>query len=89
MKSRTTKEFWKLHNTLPTSVQLQAKVVYLRWQKDPFHASLDFKRISRKLPVYSIRIGRSWRALGQRKGDTVTWFWIGSHEAYNTLLNEL
>jgi hypothetical protein len=68
MKSRTTKEFWKLHNTLPTSVQVQAKVVYLRWQKDPFHASLDFKRISRKLPVYSIRIGRSWRALGQRKG---------------------
>ena len=89
MKSRTTKEFWKHHNTLPTSVQVQAKVVYLRWQKDPFHASLDFKRISRKLPVYSIRIGRSWRALGQREGGTVTWFWIGSHEAYNTLLNEL
>ena len=41
-----------------------------------------------KLPVYSIRIGRSWRALGRRDEDTVTWFWIGSHEAYNTLLDK-
>lgn len=87
MKSRTTKEFWKLHDTLPRSVQIQAKIAYLRWKETPFHTSLDFKRISRKLPVYSIRIGRSYRALGRRDEDTVTWIWIGSHEAYNTLLD--
>jgi hypothetical protein len=89
MRSRTTKTFWKLHDALPRAVRLQAKIVYRRWKINPFHASLDFKRISRNLPVYSVRIGRSWRALGRRENDTVTWFWIGSHEAYNTLLNEL
>ena len=54
--------------------------------KTPSIPAWDFKRISRKLPVYSIRIGRSWRALGRRDEDAVTWFWIGSHEAYNKLL---
>ena len=73
MKSRTTKTFWKLHDALPRTVRLQAKIVYRRWKTDPFHASLDFKRISRKLPVYSIRIGRSRQALGRRDDDTVTW----------------
>jgi hypothetical protein len=32
---------------------------------------------------YSIRIGRNWRALGLWKGDTIEWFWIGSHEQYD------
>jgi hypothetical protein len=89
MISRTTNTFWKLHDALPPPVKLQAKVVYLRWKTDPFHTSLDFKRISRKLPVYSIRIGRSWRALGKRENNTVTWFWIGSHEAYNEFIKRL
>lgn len=89
MISKTTSSFWKLHDKLPLAVQLQAKVVYQRWHEDPFHASLSFKRISRIHSVYSVRIGRSWRALGKREGDTITWFWIGSHEAYNELLKQL
>ena len=88
MRSRTTKTFWKLHDALPQSVRLQAQIIYIRWKRDPFHTSLDFKRISQRLPVYSVRIGRSWRALGRRDDDTVTWFWIGSHEAYNQIIKQ-
>jgi len=34
--------------------------------------------------VWSVRIGRSYRALGKRTdADTIVWYWIGSHEDYN------
>ena len=89
MKSRTTREFWKLYDKLPRSVQLQARVVYSRWRKNPRHPSLRFKCVNGRLAVYSIRVGASWRALGMLRDNTVTWFWIGSHEAYNRLLNGL
>jgi len=29
-----------------------------------------------------VRITRGYRALGILEGDTVTWFWIGSHKDY-------
>ena len=28
-----------------------------------------------------------WRALGRRDGNTVTWFWIGSHAEYDRLID--
>jgi len=30
-----------------------------------------------------------WRAVGFRQGDTVIWFWIGSHAQYDGLLKRL
>jgi len=30
-----------------------------------------------------------WRALGVRAGDDMIWFWIGSHEDYNSLLGQM
>jgi len=37
-------------------------------------------------PLYSVRIGRGWRALGLLEEETVTWFWIGSHADYDRLI---
>jgi hypothetical protein len=34
----------------------------------------------------SVRIGVGYRALGLLKADTVTWFWIGTHDEYDRLL---
>jgi hypothetical protein len=42
-----------------------------------------------KEEVYSIRIGNDWRALGQRSGDDIVWYWIGSHSEYDKLLSQL
>lgn len=57
-----------------------------QFQADPGHLGLRFKRVSRKNSVYSARIGLDYRALGLFEGDTVTWFWIGPHDAYERLL---
>ena len=35
------------------------------------------------------RAVRFYRALGLWEGDTITWFWIGSHAEYDTLLARL
>jgi hypothetical protein len=42
------------------------------------------------MPVYSVRAGIGWRAVGVMKNsDTIVWFWIGSHSEYDKLLKSL
>lgn len=57
--------------------------------RDPAHPSLQFKRVHAKEPIYSVRVGLGWRAVGVRSDDTVVWFWIGSHAEYDNLLSGL
>jgi hypothetical protein len=45
--------------------------------------SLKFKRVHPTLPLYSVRIGRGYRALGIRDADKIVWYWIGSHAEYD------
>ena len=87
MKSSTTRRFWRHFYSLPPEIQDQARRAYERWRSDPVYPSLRFKRVSRSEPIYSIRIGLEIRALGLLEGDTVTWFWIGSHADYERLLD--
>jgi hypothetical protein len=53
---------------------------------DPAHPSLRFKLVHPTRPIYSVRIGLDYRALGLREGDTMVWFWIGSHAEYDRLV---
>ena len=62
---------------------------YRLFRQDPSHGSLRFKLVHPSLPIYSVRIGLGYRALGVREGDTVVWFWIGSHAEYDQLLTRL
>ncbi len=48
--------------------------------------SLFFKRVKESQPLYSVRIGLAYRAVGLLKADTVTWFWIGTHDDYDPLI---
>jgi len=84
--SHTTKQFRKLLRELPADVQKQARQAYLTWARDPWHSSLHFKRIHGTDPIYSARIALGWRAVGVRSGDTVIWYWIGSHADYDKLI---
>ena len=86
MNSRTTRSFWKLFDAMPTSVRDQTRKSYRLWHDDPSHPSLHFKRVHTREPLYSIRVGRGYRALGILEGDTVTWIWIGSHGEYERVL---
>lgn len=50
------------------------------------HPSLQFERVHQTEPLYSVRIGLGWRALGLLEDDTIAWFWIGSHADYDRLI---
>jgi hypothetical protein len=39
--------------------------------------------------VWSVRIGDHYRAVAQKHGDLVVWFWIGTHEDYNNFIKQL
>lgn len=88
MNSIATADFWAAFYRLPRSVQAQAVVAYRKWRRNPQQRGLFFKQVKREtLPVYSVRIGRGWRALGYKADDTMIRFWIGSHAEYDRLLS--
>ena len=88
MKSKAIPDFWKFFHKLPKQIQIQADTTYQLWRVDPYHHSLHFKQLGKKDQVYSVRIGLKWRAMGAIRKNTIYWFWIGSHEAYNQLIRQ-
>ena len=89
MQSRTTKRFRKAFSELPKSVKESAKNSFKRWIKNPELESLRFKKIHTIKPIYSVRVGRGWRALGVKEDDVMIWFWIGTHADYDNLIKKL
>lgn len=89
MKSRTTKKFRELLAQLPDQVRAAAKESYGVFRDDPSHPGLRFKKVHPKDPIYSVRVGAGYRAVGLLKEDAVVWFWIGTHAEYDTLLESL
>jgi hypothetical protein len=83
VRNKRTKEFKKLFARLPMQVQQDAKDTYVLFRNNPYHRSLQFKRIDPQDPVYSVRIGKNYRAVGWYEEGIICWFWIGSHEGYN------
>ncbi len=86
MKSATTPEFWLGFRNPPKTVQQLAKDNYRLWRDDPRHPGLHFKRLRTASPLYSVRVGLHYRALGLMQNDVLTWFWIGSHAEYDRLV---
>jgi hypothetical protein len=89
LKSSISKEFRKRLDQLPAAIQEQAARAYALWRSNPHHPSLQFKKVSPSQPVYSVRIGIGYRALGLRKDEQIYWFWIGSHAEYDDLLKRI
>lgn len=89
MKSSVTKTFRKQLRQLPVSVQEQAAKVYALWREDPYHSSLQFKRVSQRQLIYSARISSNYRVLGLLESNHIYWFWIGTHDEYDELLKRL
>jgi len=87
--SGVTKAFRELLQQLPTAIQEQATRAYALWRTEPYHNSLQFKRVSQRQPIYSVRVGLGYRALGLREDEHVYWFWIGPHAEYDALLKRL
>jgi hypothetical protein len=89
MNSYLTEDFIASFRNLPHIVKQQAKKNYRLWKADRTHPSLHFKPVHTKEAIYSVRVGKGWRALGLVENDSITWFWIGSHSDYDKLLSQL
>ena len=89
MTSKTSARFRLAFGRLPARVQRRARAAYRMFQRDPSHPSLRFKAVHPSRPIYSVRIGLAYRALGVRDGEDIIWFWIGSHSDYDRLLEEM
>jgi hypothetical protein len=70
----------------PSEVRQLADKVYGIWRNDPEHGSLHFKKLAGHDALWSVRIGRQYRALARRNGDLVVWVWIGHHAEYDRLV---
>jgi steroid 5-alpha reductase family enzyme len=81
--SACTPQFWELYNALPQEVRALTLKNYQLWRENPQHPSLRFKHLEDG--VWSVRIGIHYRALGERRGEDMRWFWIGHHAAYDRL----
>ena len=87
MISRTTRTFRRQLSRLPAEVREQARAAYRLFAQNPHHPSLHFKQVHAVEPVFSARVGRGYRAVGFVESESlIVWFWIGTHEQYETLL---
>jgi hypothetical protein len=89
MNSRTTQRFRDLLAKLPSHVRRQARDAYELFRHNPSHPGLRFKKVHSDPPTYSARVGIGYRAIGALEGETVVWFWIGSHAEYDRLIDLL
>lgn len=89
MKSQISEDFISCFHALPARIQRLARKNYRLWKENPAHPSVQFKLVGKRMPVYSIRVGIGWRALGLKVDDAIVWFWIGSHAEYEKLLRDL
>lgn len=85
MISRVRPSFWKAYDSLDPRVKESARRCYRLFIENPSHPSLRFKKLAGHDRVWSVRINDSYRALALREGETVVWFWIGSHNDFDKL----
>jgi hypothetical protein len=83
MKSRAVRDFWDRYNALPGEIQALALKQYRLWLANHRHPSVRFKKVG---DYWCARVNDDYRAVGILDGDTIVWFFIGSHAAYEALL---
>ncbi|MGD9856772.1 MAG: type II toxin-antitoxin system RelE/ParE family toxin [Planctomycetaceae bacterium] len=84
MTHLTTPEFWDCYHQLPPDVRKLADKNFQLLKLDPRHPSLHFKKVGN---VWSVRVGREYRALADEENGEFTWFWIGPHDEYERLIS--
>ncbi len=78
-----------MYYRLPEDVRERARAAYQRLIVNPQHPGLQFKRLNTDDPFYSVRVTDDYRAVGLLDGDTILWYFIGPHEAYERFHRDL
>ena len=68
---------------MPKPVQSIADKNYELLKANPKHPSLHYKKVG---AYWSVRVGLRYRALAVESEGDMVWFWIGSHAAYDKLI---
>jgi hypothetical protein len=72
---------------LPDDVKNASRKAYRLFAENPNHPSLAFKKLPPYPNLYSARVTYQYRVVGRLDGDTLTWFFIGTHAEYDRLLD--
>lgn len=84
-------KFKKYMAKLPERIQIAALETFRLWLEDNSYNSLQFKNIKGlgRGDIYSIRVTKNYRMLGELEDDLISWFWVGPHDEYMRLLKRL
>ena len=85
MISRTRPTFWRAYARLSETNRSAARRAYALFAQNPEHPSLRFKKLGGYDHVWSVRINEQCRAVGERRGDTIIWVWVGTHNEFDSL----
>ena len=87
MISKVRPSFWRAYGRLTPSVRARARAAYQMFAINPDHPSLRFKKLQGSGDIWAVRITERYRAVGVRAGDTIEWFWIGTHNEFDNLFS--
>jgi hypothetical protein len=78
-------EILDLYKKLPSAIQERARNAFASFRDDPGHSSLRFKKLQGFDRYWSVRIDGDYRAVGERHGEVIDWFWIGDHGEFDRI----
>lgn len=87
MKSLARPSFWRAYRVLDAGIKKAARRIYQKFRENPQHPSLRFKKLAGTRDIWSVRVTAKVRAVGRRKGEEISWFWIGSHNDFDKLFS--
>ena len=82
---RANEQFWGKYNSLPDNIREVADRSFALLKCDAYHPSLQFKKVG---TLWSVRVGRTYRALAVKDGQDYIWVWIGKHDEYQAMINK-
>jgi plasmid maintenance system killer protein len=85
VNSRTRPSFWRAYARLSDPIRQAARRSYALFAQNPDHPSLRFKKLAGHENIWSVRINEQYRAVGERRGDTIIWVWVGTHNEFDNL----
>lgn len=83
MKHFATAGFWLHYRKLPREIQSLADKNFKLLKADPRHPSLRLKRIG---PLWTARVGLSYRAVARDRAEGLVWVWVGHHSIYDRII---
>jgi len=85
VRSYARPSFWRAYERLDEKTREAARKAFEQFEQNPDHPSLRFKKLGGSDRVWSVRVSAQYRAVGERRGDVISWMWIGTHNDFDKL----